>query len=43
MLPEVTVFDEVIDQSALALMGNAELLHARERVGGVELSKHFLQ
>jgi hypothetical protein len=40
---EVPLIDELIDQGALALVGDPERLDARERVGGVELSKHFLQ
>lgn len=37
------MLDELIDEGALALMGDAERLNAREGIGGVELSKHFLQ
>jgi hypothetical protein len=43
MRPEVPVFDEVVDHGALALVGDAEVPDARKRIGGVELSKHFLQ
>ena len=43
MLLQVSVFDELIDHVTLTLMGDTERLNARERIGGVELSKHFLQ